>query len=89
MVRDIVTMGEGTGLEFDKEDVEELVEEHKEELTMEELAELQSEQQKALVEEHSTEEEEEAPPVSSKEITSARCGPSARTSLRGTTQTGL
>ncbi|KAM6467107.1 uncharacterized protein PHA67_012646 [Liasis olivaceus] len=43
---------------------------HKEELTTEELAELQSEQQKALGQEHSTEEEEDREEVSSEVIQS-------------------
>uniref|UniRef100_A0A8C5W8W6 HTH CENPB-type domain-containing protein n=1 Tax=Leptobrachium leishanense TaxID=445787 RepID=A0A8C5W8W6_9ANUR len=57
VVEEIVSMGKTMGLDVDSADIEELVEDHAEELTTKELAELQSEQQKALVEEYSTEEE--------------------------------
>ncbi|KAM6181721.1 zinc finger and SCAN domain-containing protein 29, partial [Erethizon dorsatum] len=57
--------GQKMGLEVDGADTEELVENHEEELMTEELAELQSEQQKALVEEHSTKEEEDREEVRS------------------------
>ncbi|KAM6467503.1 uncharacterized protein PHA67_012932 [Liasis olivaceus] len=67
---EIVSMCKSMGLDVDRADIEELVEDHKEELTAEELAELQSEQQKALVEEHSTEEEEDREEVSSDVIKS-------------------
>ena len=46
------------GLEVNNEDVEELLEDHKDELSMEELEQLQKQLQKAIVEEMSSEEEE-------------------------------
>ncbi|XP_044302391.1 tigger transposable element-derived protein 1-like [Varanus komodoensis] len=58
IVEEIVSLGKSMGLDVNGADIEELIKDHKEELTAEELAELQSEQQKALAEEHSTEEEE-------------------------------
>ncbi|KAM6451670.1 uncharacterized protein PHA67_018236 [Liasis olivaceus] len=67
---EIVSMCKNMGLDVDGADIEELVEDHEEELTTEELAELQSEQQKMLVEEHSTEEEEDTEEVSSDVIKS-------------------
>ncbi|KAM6435888.1 tigger transposable element-derived protein 1-like [Liasis olivaceus] len=70
VAEEIVSMGKSMGLVVDDEDIEELVEDHEEELTMEELAELQSEQQKALGQEHSTEEEEDGEEVSSEVIQS-------------------
>ncbi|KAM6468469.1 uncharacterized protein PHA67_007400 [Liasis olivaceus] len=70
VVEEIVSVCKSMGLDVDGTDIEELVEDHKEELTTEELAELQSEQQKALVEEHSTEEEEDREEVSSDVIKS-------------------
>ncbi|XP_040286123.1 tigger transposable element-derived protein 1-like [Bufo bufo] len=70
VVEEIVSMGKSMGLDVDGADVEELVKEHREELTTEELSELHSEQQKALLEEHSTEEEEEREEVSSDAIKS-------------------
>ncbi|XP_044137796.1 tigger transposable element-derived protein 1-like [Bufo gargarizans] len=70
VVEEIVSMGKSMGLDVDGADVEELVEEHREELTTEELSELHGEQQRALLEEHSTEEEEEREEVSSDAIKS-------------------
>ncbi|XP_078247561.1 uncharacterized protein LOC140705783 [Pogona vitticeps] len=66
----ITSMGEGMGLDVNEEDVEELVEYYEEEVNTEELAELQIEQQKALVKELSTEEEEAGVQVSSEEMRS-------------------
>lgn len=45
-------MGRSTGLDIIAADIEELAEDPKEVLTMEELTELHSEQQKVLVEKH-------------------------------------
>lgn len=57
VVDDIVSLGKNMGLEVNNEDVEELVEDHKNELSTEELEQLQEQQQKAIVEEMSSEEE--------------------------------
>ncbi|XP_051783790.1 tigger transposable element-derived protein 1-like [Erpetoichthys calabaricus] len=59
VVDEIVSMGKSMGLEVDNEDIEELVLDHKEELTTEELTELQQEQHKLLTEDQSSGEEEE------------------------------
>lgn len=45
-------MGKSKGLDFDGADIEELAEDQKEELTTEELSELQSKQQKTHAEDH-------------------------------------
>ncbi|KAF7253304.1 LIM and senescent cell antigen-like-containing domain protein 2 [Varanus komodoensis] len=58
-VEEIASLGKSMGLDLSGADIEKLVEDHKEELMTEELAELQSELQKALAEEDSTEEEED------------------------------
>ncbi|KAF7235332.1 Tigger transposable element-derived protein 1 [Varanus komodoensis] len=70
VVEEIVSLGRSMGLDVSGAEIEGLVEDQKEELTTEELAELQSEQQKALVEKHSTEEEEGREEVSSDVIQS-------------------
>jgi len=54
-----VSLGKNMGLEVNNEDVEELLEDHKDELSTEELERLQKQLQKATVEEISSEEEEE------------------------------
>ncbi|XP_028575874.2 uncharacterized protein LOC114592144 isoform X1 [Podarcis muralis] len=59
VVEDIVSLGKSLGLEVSREDVEELVEDHKTELTTEELQNILMEQQQAATEELSEEEEEE------------------------------
>ncbi|XP_051783832.1 uncharacterized protein LOC114652508 isoform X2 [Erpetoichthys calabaricus] len=59
VVDEILSMGKSMGLEVDNEDIEEVVLDHKKEVTMEELAELQQEQHKLLTEEQSSGEEEE------------------------------
>ncbi|XP_025099953.1 tigger transposable element-derived protein 1-like [Pomacea canaliculata] len=59
IVDDIVSLGQSIGLEVDNDDVEELVEEHDNELTTEELQHLQAEQEKNLAENISSEREEE------------------------------
>jgi hypothetical protein len=53
------------GLEINNEDVEELLEGHKNELSTEELKQLQEQQQKTIVEEMSSDEEEGSKDVSS------------------------
>ena len=58
VIDDIVSLGKNMGLEVNSEDVEELLEDHKDELSMEELEQLQKQLQKAIVEEMSSEEEE-------------------------------
>lgn len=57
IVEDIVSMGKSMGLEVNNEDIEELVEEHNQDLTTEELQELHREQQKVFMHEVSSEEE--------------------------------
>jgi len=44
VVQEIVCLGSSMGLEMNKEDVEELVEDHRKELSFEELAELHNEE---------------------------------------------
>ena len=56
-IDDIVSPGENMGLEVNIEDVDELLEDHKDELSTEEL-ELQKQLQKAIVEEISSEDED-------------------------------
>lgn len=51
-------MGKSMGVGIDGADTEEIAADQKEGLMMEKCAELQSEQQKALIKEHSTEEKE-------------------------------
>ena len=48
VIDDIVSLGKNMGLEVNNEDVEELLEDHKDELSMEELEQLQKQLQKAL-----------------------------------------
>ncbi|GCC24859.1 hypothetical protein chiPu_0003262 [Chiloscyllium punctatum] len=55
-------------LEVDEDDVAELVEDHRQELSTEDLVELQQEQVKVMQREHSGEEEEEREDVSSVQI---------------------
>lgn len=52
-------MGKNMGLEVNSDDIEELVKDHDEELTTDELVTLQNEQHKVLTEEQSSEEEDE------------------------------
>ncbi|XP_028656937.1 tigger transposable element-derived protein 1-like [Erpetoichthys calabaricus] len=59
IVDEIVSLSQSMGLEVDNNDVEELVEEHSNELTTEELQHLQAEQEKNLAEDMSSEGEEE------------------------------
>jgi hypothetical protein len=59
VVDDIVTTAESIGLHVDSGDVEELVEEHSEELSTEELQQLLAEQQRMVPEEFSEEEGED------------------------------
>ena len=56
-IDDIVSPGKNMGLEVNIEDVDELLEDHKDELSTEEL-ELQKQLQKAIVEEISSEDED-------------------------------
>ena len=58
VIDDNVSLGKNMGLEVNNEDVEELLEDHRDELSTEELAQLQKQLQKAIVEEISSEEEE-------------------------------
>lgn len=58
-VEEIVSIGKTLGLEVNEEDVEELLDDHKEDLNTTELQELQNEQQKTLTEEHSSHSEDE------------------------------
>lgn len=58
VIDDIVFPGKNMGLEINNEDMEELLEYHKYELSMDELEQLQKQQPKAFVEEKSSEEEE-------------------------------
>ncbi|KDR13622.1 hypothetical protein L798_12458 [Zootermopsis nevadensis] len=55
---DIVSLGKNMDLEVNIEDVEELLEDHKDELSTEELEQLQKQLQRAIVKEMSSEEEE-------------------------------
>jgi len=48
VVQEIVCLGNSMGLEMNKEDKEELVEDHRKELSFEELAELHNEEAEAL-----------------------------------------
>ena len=57
VIDDIVSLGKNMGLEVNNEDVGELLEDHKDELSTEELEQLQKQLQKAIVEEMSSEEE--------------------------------
>ena len=66
---EIVSLGKSMGLEVDEGDIIELVQEHAEELTTEELKELQAMQQTEVLQEISSEEEEMLEKVTStKEI---------------------
>lgn len=67
MVQDIVSIGKSLELEVNEDDVVELLEDHSQELTPEELIELQLEQVKAMEEEHSAE-EQDVPDASTAEI---------------------
>ncbi|XP_023238521.1 tigger transposable element-derived protein 1-like isoform X3 [Centruroides sculpturatus] len=66
VVNEIVSLGKCMGLEMNDEDVEELVDDHKIELTIEELQHLHNQQQKEVAEEIFS--EEEAKIISSAEI---------------------
>lgn len=57
IIEEIVNIGQSLGLEVDTEDVNDLLEEHHEELTTEELLHLQAEQKKTLEKEMSSEED--------------------------------
>ena len=63
VVEEIVSLGKSMGLEVDEGDVNELVEEHSEELTTEELKELQTQQHTKVLHEIGTAEEPEAEEV--------------------------
>ncbi|XP_064111400.1 tigger transposable element-derived protein 1-like [Macrobrachium nipponense] len=60
-LEEIVSLGKSRGLEVDEGDVNELIEEHEEELSTEELKELQMMQHTKVLEEINTSEEEEEP----------------------------
>ncbi|GCC25057.1 hypothetical protein chiPu_0003462 [Chiloscyllium punctatum] len=68
VVNEIVTMGQNMGLEVDEDDVAELVEDHRQDLSTEDLVELQQEQVKVMQQEHFGEEEEEREDVSNVQI---------------------
>lgn len=55
VVPDIVSLGKSMGLEVSEEDVDELVDDHRTELTMEELHHFNQQQQKEVAEEISSE----------------------------------
>ncbi|GCC35790.1 hypothetical protein chiPu_0014278 [Chiloscyllium punctatum] len=58
-VNEIVTLGQNLGLEVEEDDVAELVEDHRQELSTDDLAEVQQEQMKVMQQEHSGEEEDD------------------------------
>ena len=58
LIDEIVSMGQNLGLEINRGDVEELLNEHRDELTTEELRQLHEEQKKTLTEEISSDEDE-------------------------------
>ena len=58
VIDDIVSLGKNIGLEVNIEDVEELLEDHKDELSVEELEQLKKLLQKTIVEEMSSQGEE-------------------------------
>ena len=58
VIYDIVSLGKNISLDDNNEDVEELLEDHKDELNTQELEQLQMQLQKAIVEEMSSEKEE-------------------------------
>ena len=58
VIDEIVSLGKNLGLDVDGEDLEELVEEHTQELTTDELIQLHKEQQREVIEELSSGEEE-------------------------------
>ena len=68
VLEEILSLGKSMGLEVDEADVNDLVEEHQQELTTDELQELQTMLQSEVVEEMSSEEEVEVEEVSSREI---------------------
>jgi hypothetical protein len=65
VVDDTVSLGKNMGLEINNEYVEELLEDHKNELSSEKLKQLQEQQQKTIVEEMSSDKEEGSKDVSS------------------------
>ncbi|XP_026547967.1 tigger transposable element-derived protein 1-like, partial [Notechis scutatus] len=65
VVDEIVSMSNSMGLEVDSDDIEELVKDHDEELTADELVALQNEQHKVLTEEQSLGEEDESEVIKS------------------------
>ncbi|KAF2352777.1 hypothetical protein FHG87_016469 [Trinorchestia longiramus] len=64
----VLSLGKSMDLDVDSDDVEELVKDHRNELTTEELQELHREQQEEVVEELSSEEEESKGSISTAEI---------------------
>ncbi|XP_068250614.1 tigger transposable element-derived protein 1-like [Palaemon carinicauda] len=66
---EIVSLGKIMGLEVDKDDIHDLLDEHSKQLTTEELVELHKKQQQEVTEENSSEEEEQSDkPLVSSEI---------------------
>ncbi|XP_070586956.1 tigger transposable element-derived protein 1-like, partial [Erythrolamprus reginae] len=73
ILEEIVSLGQSMGLEVNEDDIEDLVEEHSEELTTEELKDLQQQQQSEVLkvlQEETAEEEEEIPTRDIKEMLS-------------------
>ena len=68
LIDEIVSMGQNLGLEINSGDVEELLNEHRDELTTEELRQLHEEQKKMLTEEISSDEDEGRKIASSADI---------------------
>ncbi|GCC29115.1 hypothetical protein chiPu_0007552 [Chiloscyllium punctatum] len=68
VVNEIVILDQNLGLEVNEDDLAELLEDHRQELSTEDLVELQQGQVKVMQEEHSGEEEEEREDVSSVQI---------------------
>ena len=70
VVDEIVSLGKGLGLEVNSDDVEKLMDDHKEELTTEDLLQLKEEQVKDIEQaiKGSSEDEEEREKISSAEV---------------------
>jgi hypothetical protein len=64
VVNEIVSLGKTMGLEVNKDDIQELVEEHGQEFTIDKLMDLHHKQQQKVMEEISSEEEEKKTEIS-------------------------
>uniref|UniRef100_A0A8D2J1Y1 DDE-1 domain-containing protein n=2 Tax=Varanus komodoensis TaxID=61221 RepID=A0A8D2J1Y1_VARKO len=71
VVNEIVSLGKAMGLEVDEDDIQELVEEHGQELTTDELMDLHREQQQEVMEESSSTEEEQQQKKAEESLTSS------------------